>query len=357
MDQTSSLLQGLPAQARDLIVEQLRNQRSRPVGLGIGAAVSIVIALWSASGGVSQLLTAINVAYDEEETALLRRQTRPRAGWSPSAPSSSWSSCSAWSRCSRRCSAGWTSARSAGASDPALGRDRGIVSVALAVIYRVGPDRDAPKIRWVSVGAVRRDRALADRLGRFRDLRLHFGNYAKTYGAVAGIVVMLFWLWITSYAILLGAEINAEAEQQTARDSTHGPEQPLGQRGAVKADSLPDRQASRTPRPRTKQQRDRLVARRRRRLSALPRCWANLIEPAPNTAASPRRIDFTGCGSKALSSSLLSRSARNPGKSGSGMRSSSRVHSVGRRVNSCGSSAASRRPVGSSLGSILMLTR
>jgi membrane protein len=66
-----------------------------------------------------------------------------------------------------------------------------------------------------------------------------FGNYAKTYGVFAGIVVLLFWLWLTSYAILLGAEINAESEQQTMADTTKGKEEPLGQRGAVKADSVP----------------------------------------------------------------------------------------------------------------------
>jgi membrane protein len=66
-----------------------------------------------------------------------------------------------------------------------------------------------------------------------------FGNYAKTYGVFAGIVVLLFWLWLTMYAILLGAEINAESEQQTIADTTKGPEQPLGERGAVKADSVP----------------------------------------------------------------------------------------------------------------------
>ena len=66
-----------------------------------------------------------------------------------------------------------------------------------------------------------------------------FGNYAKTYGVFAGIIVLLFWLWITSYAILLGAEINAEAEQQTAADTTRGPAQPLGERDAVKADTVP----------------------------------------------------------------------------------------------------------------------
>ena len=76
----------------------------------------------------------------------------------------------------------------------------------------------------------------------------NFGSYAKTYGAIAGIVVMLMWLWITSYAILLGAEVNAESEQQTVRDTTKGPEAPLGQRDAVKADSLPtDEEADADP--------------------------------------------------------------------------------------------------------------
>ena len=56
---------------------------------------------------------------------------------------------------------------------------------------------------------------------------------------------MLLWLWITSYAILLGAEINAESEQQTVRDTTKGPDAPLGERDAVKADSLPPAEEAR----------------------------------------------------------------------------------------------------------------
>ena len=66
-----------------------------------------------------------------------------------------------------------------------------------------------------------------------------FGNYAKTYGVFAGIIVLLLWLWITSYAVLLGAEINAEAEQQTLADATRGPVGPLGRRNGVKTDAAP----------------------------------------------------------------------------------------------------------------------
>ena len=59
------------------------------------------------------------------------------------------------------------------------------------------------------------------------------------FGSLAGVVVLLLWLWLSCLVVLLGAEINAEAEQQTVRDTTVGPERPLGQRRAVKADTVP----------------------------------------------------------------------------------------------------------------------
>ena len=115
-----------------------------------------------------------------------------------------------------------------------------VVTVALAVLYRVASDRNAPKIRWVSVGAGAATVLWLLASVGFSIYVSQFGNYAKTYGALAGIVVLLFWLWITAYAILLGAEINAESEQQTVADTTTGQPRPLGDRDAVKADSVPD---------------------------------------------------------------------------------------------------------------------
>jgi len=114
-----------------------------------------------------------------------------------------------------------------------------LVMVALAVLYRVAPDRDAPRFRWVSAGAVAATVLWLIASAAFSLYVTFFGNYTKTYGAFAGVVLMMLWLWLTSYAILLGAEINAESEEQTAKDTTRGPERPLGSRGAVKADSLP----------------------------------------------------------------------------------------------------------------------
>jgi len=109
----------------------------------------------------------------------------------------------------------------------------------LAVLYRVAPDRNPAKFRWVSVGSVLA--ALLWLLGSagFSLYVDFFGDYNKAYGALAGVIVLLLWLFLTCYIVLLGAEINAESELQTARDSTVGEPKPMGQRGAVVADTLP----------------------------------------------------------------------------------------------------------------------
>lgn len=70
----------------------------------------------------------------------------------------------------------------------------------------------------------------------------NFGNYNATYGSIAAVVVVLLWFLLTIFSILLGAEINSEMEGQTRKDSTTGPEQPMGERGAVHADRIGKKQ-------------------------------------------------------------------------------------------------------------------
>jgi membrane protein len=65
------------------------------------------------------------------------------------------------------------------------------------------------------------------------------GNYESTYGSLAGVAISMFWLWLSVFLVIVGAAVNAEAEKETVRDSTVGPEQPIGERGAVVADSTP----------------------------------------------------------------------------------------------------------------------
>ena len=240
-NQLNSLTAALPDQARQVITDQVTalTTRGRQT-LGIGLIVSVVIALWSASAGISNLLTAINIAYDEEEKRGFVKKRLLSLGLTlgaivfmvivlglvavlpPLLKAVFGTGALRWILQIL----GWLVLVV-------------LVAAVLAILYRLGPDRDAPRMAWVSVGAVVATLIwLAASIG-FSIYASTFGNYAKTYGVFAGIVVLLFWLWLTMYAILLGAEINAEAEQQTIEDTTKGEEEPLGQRGAVKADSVP----------------------------------------------------------------------------------------------------------------------
>ena len=65
-----------------------------------------------------------------------------------------------------------------------------------------------------------------------------FANYDKTYGSLGAVIVLLLWLYISFFIVLLGAEINAELELQTAKDTTVGRPKPMGQRGAFVADHV-----------------------------------------------------------------------------------------------------------------------
>ena len=238
-NQVGQLTAGLPQDATKLITDQLTLASSRQTGASIGLVVSILLALWSASGGMSNLMTAISTAYDEEQKRSFIKKRLLALGLTIGAI------------------VFMVIMLALVAVFPALANliDNTVIRVlltivrwvlvavlvaaALAVLYRVAPDRDAPKMRWVSTGAIVATVLWLLASAGFSLYVANFGSYAKTYGAIAGIVVMLMWLWITAYAILLGAEINAESEQQTVRDTTKGPEAPLGEREAVKADTLP----------------------------------------------------------------------------------------------------------------------
>lgn len=231
----------LPSEARTIVTEQLEQLSATPSrSLGIGLAIALALALWSAAGGVGNLITAINIAYDEEETRGFVRRKLLALGLTlgaimfvvvvlalvAAAP------------------AVLDDVVGSGGTRWALEAGRwvallGAMVVVLGILYRLAPDRADARISWVSVGAVAATVLwLVASLG-FSLYVDNFGSYGKTYGAVAGVVILLLWLWLTIYLVLLGAELNAEAEEQTITDTTTGPPRPLGQRDAVKADSIP----------------------------------------------------------------------------------------------------------------------
>jgi membrane protein len=239
-EQAKELGSAMPAAGRDLLLQQIDGLVSAPrQSLGIGLAIAVVAALWSASGGIGNLLTAVNLAYDEEETRGFVRRKGLALLLTLGAIVFVLLAVALFSVGAAIGDDVATPVRIA------LGAGRLVlavvlITVALAVIYRVGADRDAPRMRWVSTGAVVATIIWLVASVGFSLYVETFGNYAKTYGSLAAIVILMLWLWISAYVVLLGAEINAETEQQTVNDTTKGAPQPLGRRGAVKADSVPD---------------------------------------------------------------------------------------------------------------------
>jgi membrane protein len=71
----------------------------------------------------------------------------------------------------------------------------------------------------------------------------HFGSYNQTYGSLGAAIGFLTWVWLSTVIVLVGAELNAEIEHQTEQDTTEGPRQPLGARGAAMADSVGEARA------------------------------------------------------------------------------------------------------------------
>jgi len=108
----------------------------------------------------------------------------------------------------------------------------------LAVLYRFAPDRDAPQWRWVSPGAIAATALWILGSILFTVYVANFASYDKTYGSLGGLIVLLTWLYLSSFSVLLGAVINAQLERQTKRDTTVGHEQPMGRRDAHAADTL-----------------------------------------------------------------------------------------------------------------------
>ena len=108
----------------------------------------------------------------------------------------------------------------------------------LAILYRFGPSRENPEWRWLTPGAIIGVVVWTVASVGFGFYVANFGSYNESFGSLAGAIVLLMWLWISAFIVMLGAELNAELEAQTRRDTTTGPDQPMGERGARKADHL-----------------------------------------------------------------------------------------------------------------------
>jgi Predicted membrane protein len=117
------------------------------------------------------------------------------------------------------------------------------IVVSLAFIYRYGPSRRDARWRWVIWGSILGALLWMAASMIFSWYVATFDSYNRIYGSLGAGVGFMIWLWLSAVIVLLGAQINAEMEHQTARDTTEGRSKPLGSRGAMMADSVGEAQS------------------------------------------------------------------------------------------------------------------
>jgi membrane protein len=230
----------LPADAAKLLTAQLQSlAATRNHTLGFGAVAATLLALWNSRKGVGAVMTATNIAYKEQDQRSFLYKLLLSVAFSLAAMLI------------------FAVMLLVGVAVPALlqaahlGRGastavlvlRWVLLWSFAVLgfsfaYRYAPDRQRPKWRWVTLGSVVAASVWILGSLAFSEYVRSFGSYGKTYGALGGVIVLIMWFYLMGFTIVLGAEINAEMEHQTAVDTTEGPPAPMGERGAYVADTL-----------------------------------------------------------------------------------------------------------------------
>lgn len=235
----------MPPDALKILSDQARSVASAPSeGLGLGVIFGLLLTLWSASRGTNSLITALNIAYGEKERRNFFVLIALSYGLTLAALLFVITTLALIVAVPAAINLfglnGTPVAIAAGfVRWPILAI---AVMFALGVLYRIAPCRRGAKWRWVSWGAVVATGLWLLGSAGFSLYVSNFGSYNETYGSVGAVVVLLLWFNVSAYVILLGAELNAEIEHQTARDTTVSDdgvtERPQGERGAVMADSV-----------------------------------------------------------------------------------------------------------------------
>jgi membrane protein len=113
-----------------------------------------------------------------------------------------------------------------------------VVMFGLAILYRYDPSRAKPKWRWITSGSACAAIGWLAVSLLFSWYAANFGSYNRTYGSLGAVIGFMIWIWLSVIVILIGAELNAEMEHQSARDTTTGAAKPMGSRGAKMADTV-----------------------------------------------------------------------------------------------------------------------
>jgi membrane protein len=230
----------MPPGGFGIVEEQItRIAQGNSGGLSTAFIIGFFIALWSANAGMKAMIDALNVIYGETEkrgfiklNLLTLALTLAGLVFLLLAISAvivlplvfAWLGIGGWAE--------WAFAW---LRWPVI---MIVIVLGLAVLYRFGPSRESAQWRWLSVGAVVAMILWIAGSALFSWYLSSFADFNATYGSLGAVIGLMMWLWLTSIAILLGGEINAEIEHQTARDTTTGEPVPLGTRGATMADNV-----------------------------------------------------------------------------------------------------------------------
>ncbi|KFC70839.1 hypothetical protein FG93_02596 [Bosea sp. LC85] len=238
--QLDSLTTVLPAAARELIREQaMRLATQSTAGLSLAVLISLLVAAWSANAAVKAVFDALNIIYREREKRSFFRLNLISLLTTLSGVVL------------------LMAALIAIAILPVISAFFPfhyeleqlvrlvrwptfvvMATLAIACLYWIGPSRRPPRFAWVMPGAIAASLLWAAASWAFSWYVGTLGNYTTTYGSLSTVVVFMTWLWLSAMIVLAGAELNAELEHQTERDTTIGRPKPLGRRGATMADRV-----------------------------------------------------------------------------------------------------------------------
>jgi membrane protein len=230
----------VPGGGMDLIKEQVTRLTQNPPGsLGFGVLLGLATAIWSANQGSKAMFSALNDVYDEKEKRSFIKLTLITLGFTLGALVFLMTALGAVVVLPIALNfIGYTGSLDLAAE---LGRWPALlvlIGAFLAVLYRLGPSREPARWRWITWGSAFASLAWVALSIGFSWYVGHFGSYNKTYGSLGAVIGFMTWIWLSSTVILAGAQLNAEMEAQTTRDTTRGPERPMGIRGATKADRV-----------------------------------------------------------------------------------------------------------------------
>ena len=211
--------------------------------LGVAFVIGFAVSLWSANAGIKSIFDALNLVYNEPEKRGLIRLNLISLAFTVAAILFVLIAIG----CIAALPAVFSTSRLQGTIALIAQIVRWpilfvIVALGLAVVYRFGPSRREPQWRWITWGSAFAAVAWIAVSILFSWYAENFGSYNKTYGSLGAVIGFMVWMWLSIVVILMGAELDAEMEHQTARDTTTGLPKPIGARGARMADTLGARQ-------------------------------------------------------------------------------------------------------------------